>query len=385
MIRQPPTQSFRVIRVIRGPPTQSFRVIRVIRGPSTQSFRVVRVIRGRRHVFRQVRGRCYSRFSMLSGSAAVVTRVSRILGRVRVPGDKSISHRYAMLAAMADGTTHVDGYSHRRRLRRHSACLGRSASRSSRDAASTGLAIRGRGLGLRGPPCAAASRSTPPTRERRCGCCGHSRRASVPYRHRRRRVAVPPSHAPRHRAAHAHGRPNRGRRRAAAAHDRRRGICSGITYPAGRAERTGQERGAAGRPARSRPNRVVEPSPTRDHTERALAAFGVRVDRAGLSVSLEGGQRLAPPMLVMPGDISSAVFWLVLAAGRPGSTLEIDGVGLNPTRTAVLDVLRSAGAEIETDVGAAWALSPGSRSDDRARARKRAARPSRSTPTRCRA
>ncbi len=95
---------------------------------------------------------------------------------------------------------------------------------------------------------------------------------------------------------------------------------------------------------------VVEPSATRDHTERALAAFGVRVDRAGLSVSLEGGQRLRAADLVIPGDISSAVFWLVLAAGRPGSTLDVDGVGLNPTRSAVIDVLRSAGAEIETDV-----------------------------------
>jgi 3-phosphoshikimate 1-carboxyvinyltransferase len=105
----------------------------------------------------------------------------------------------------------------------------------------------------------------------------------------------------------------------------------------------------AGLHARGR-TEVVEPSATRDHTERALEAFGVRVDRAGLSVSLEGGQRLRAADLVIPGDISSAVFWLVLAAGRPGSMLEVDGVGLNPTRSAVLDVLRSAGAEIETEI-----------------------------------
>jgi 3-phosphoshikimate 1-carboxyvinyltransferase len=92
---------------------------------------------------------------------------------------------------------------------------------------------------------------------------------------------------------------------------------------------------------------VLEPSPTRDHTERALEAFGVRVIRDGNGVSVEGGQRLRAIEAPIPGDISSAVFWLALAAGTPESDLFIEGVGLNPSRAGVLEVLRRAGAEIE--------------------------------------
>jgi len=92
---------------------------------------------------------------------------------------------------------------------------------------------------------------------------------------------------------------------------------------------------------------VDEPAPTRDHTERALQAFGGSTIREGLSVSVDGGQRLRAIDADVPGDISSAVFWLVLAAGTPDSELVIDGVGLNPTRAAVLDLLRRAGADIE--------------------------------------
>jgi 3-phosphoshikimate 1-carboxyvinyltransferase len=92
---------------------------------------------------------------------------------------------------------------------------------------------------------------------------------------------------------------------------------------------------------------VVERVPTRDHTERALHAFGVPVVRVNGAVSVEGGRRLHAIDAPIPGDISSAVFWLVLAAGTPGSDLYIDGVGLNRSRSSVLDVLRRAGAEIE--------------------------------------
>jgi 3-phosphoshikimate 1-carboxyvinyltransferase len=92
---------------------------------------------------------------------------------------------------------------------------------------------------------------------------------------------------------------------------------------------------------------VIEPSPTRDHTERAFEAFGVRVVTNGSEVSVDGGQRLRAIDAPIPGDISSAVFWLVLAAGTPDSDLFIDGVGLNPSRARVLDVLRRAGTDIE--------------------------------------
>jgi 3-phosphoshikimate 1-carboxyvinyltransferase len=92
---------------------------------------------------------------------------------------------------------------------------------------------------------------------------------------------------------------------------------------------------------------VTEPAPTRDHTERALRAFGANVTSDGLRVEVAGGQRLHARELTVPGDLSSAAFWAALAAGAAGSEIEIAGVGLNPTRTAVLDVLRRAGASVD--------------------------------------
>ena len=91
---------------------------------------------------------------------------------------------------------------------------------------------------------------------------------------------------------------------------------------------------------------VTEPVPTRDHTERMLAAFGVEVARDGRRACVEGGARLAATDIDVPGDISSAAFLLAAAAGRRGSDLVIRGVGVNPTRTGILAILRQMGADI---------------------------------------
>jgi 3-phosphoshikimate 1-carboxyvinyltransferase len=95
---------------------------------------------------------------------------------------------------------------------------------------------------------------------------------------------------------------------------------------------------------------VVESVPTRDHTERALRAFGVQVAVEDRAVTIAGGQRLRAIDARIPGDFSSAVFWLVLACGTPGADLAIEDVGVNPSRTGVLDVLRRAGARIDVDL-----------------------------------
>ncbi len=92
---------------------------------------------------------------------------------------------------------------------------------------------------------------------------------------------------------------------------------------------------------------VHEPGVTRDHTERMLRGFGVEVQSKGLRVELDGEQQLTATSLHVPGDISSAAFFLVGAAMIPGSTLTINNVGLNPTRRGVVDILRLMGAEIE--------------------------------------
>jgi 3-phosphoshikimate 1-carboxyvinyltransferase len=97
---------------------------------------------------------------------------------------------------------------------------------------------------------------------------------------------------------------------------------------------------------------VVEPAQTRDHTERALRAFGghVQVDAAGTCVAVTGGQTFSAQALAVPGDFSSAAFWMVAAAACPGSRVEIEDVGLNPTRTDLVGVLRRFGARVEVEL-----------------------------------
>lgn len=97
---------------------------------------------------------------------------------------------------------------------------------------------------------------------------------------------------------------------------------------------------------------VVEKRPTRDHTERLLQAMGVPVETDGLRVSIRGAGSTGPVLPArsweVPGDFSSAAFWITAAACLPGSDVKIRGVGLNPRRTALIDVLRRMGADIET-------------------------------------
>jgi len=93
---------------------------------------------------------------------------------------------------------------------------------------------------------------------------------------------------------------------------------------------------------------VHEPAVTRDHTERMLRGFGVEVDTAGLTASVAGGQTLTGTTLTVPGDISSSAFFLVGGCLSPAqSSLVIEGVGLNPSRTGVIDILRLMGGHID--------------------------------------
>ena len=104
---------------------------------------------------------------------------------------------------------------------------------------------------------------------------------------------------------------------------------------------------------------VIEPSPTRDHTERLLRAMGgdVTVDGPRIHVTGTGAApRLSAGRWRVPGDFSSAAFWLTAAAGRPGAQVRVEGVGLNPRRTAFLDVLRRMGADVRVEpcADASW-------------------------------
>jgi 3-phosphoshikimate 1-carboxyvinyltransferase len=91
---------------------------------------------------------------------------------------------------------------------------------------------------------------------------------------------------------------------------------------------------------------VVQPAETRDHTERMMASFGVVTRNEGDAITIKSGQVPQACDFTVPGDISSAAFWLVAAAALPGSRLLIKDVGLNPTRTAILKVLTRMGAHM---------------------------------------
>ena len=92
---------------------------------------------------------------------------------------------------------------------------------------------------------------------------------------------------------------------------------------------------------------VTEPAPSRDHTEIMLAAFGVPIRRSGLTVSMESGHSLRGRSIMVPGDISSAAFLIVAALIVPDSDITLQDVGVNPSRTGIIDVLQNMGGNIE--------------------------------------
>ncbi|MDE1943447.1 MAG: 3-phosphoshikimate 1-carboxyvinyltransferase, partial [Betaproteobacteria bacterium] len=91
---------------------------------------------------------------------------------------------------------------------------------------------------------------------------------------------------------------------------------------------------------------VTEPEPTRDHTERMLAAFGYAVTRDGATARLRGQGELKATAIEVPADISSAAFFMVGACIAPGSDITLTGVGINPTRTGIIDILKLMGADL---------------------------------------
>lgn len=92
--------------------------------------------------------------------------------------------------------------------------------------------------------------------------------------------------------------------------------------------------------------KTTEPAPTRDHTERMLSGFGYEVKRDGATASLQGGGKLQGRHIDVPADISSAAFFMVAASIAPDSDVTLTHVGINPTRTGIIDILRLMGANI---------------------------------------
>jgi 3-phosphoshikimate 1-carboxyvinyltransferase len=93
--------------------------------------------------------------------------------------------------------------------------------------------------------------------------------------------------------------------------------------------------------------RIVEPLPTRDHSERMLRAAGAEIDREGDAITIRPTDRLTPERVVVPADFSSAAFFVAAGLLVPGSEITLSGVGLNPTRIGLLTILERMGARIE--------------------------------------
>lgn len=266
-------------------------------------------------------------------------------GRLRVPGDKSVSHRAIMLGALAEGVTRVRGFLEGEDTRATARVFERLGVRIETPDASERIV---RGVGLRG--------LRPPAAPLDCGNAGTGMRllagvlAAQPFdsvligdaslsRRPMGRVIDPLSRMGALIEAEPGGLPPlriRGGR-----------ALRGIDYATPVA--SAQVKSAlllAGLYAQGE-TVVREPHPTRDYTERMLAAFGWPIEFAPGFARIAGGHRLRATEVDVPADFSSAAFFLVAGSVIPGSDLTLEAVGMNPRRTGLLDVLRAMGADIE--------------------------------------
>lgn len=279
-----------------------------------------------------------------------VAPAARLRGTVDVPGDKSMSHRALLLGGLASGTTrltHMLDAEDCRATHRALAALGVAISWSADE-----VVVEGRGLGGLTTPAAPID----------CGNSGTTMRlllgilAGQPFAATltgdpslSQRPMARVTHVLRTMGARLDGRDNAN----FAPLTVRGGPLKGITYEM--PVPSAQVKSAillAGLRADGQ-TVVKERVPTRDHTERMLLAMGagpwlsiIGDPSDGRTITLKAGAALTGQAFRIPGDCSSAAFWWVAAALRPGSSVTVRDVGLNPTRTAVLDVLRAMGASV---------------------------------------
>ncbi|HEV8385654.1 MAG TPA: 3-phosphoshikimate 1-carboxyvinyltransferase, partial [Candidatus Acidoferrales bacterium] len=267
-----------------------------------------------------------------------------ISGGLSVPGDKSISHRYAILAALAEGRSEIHNFSPAADCRSTLECLRRLG--IAVEAGKDRVTIEGRGLrGLKAPRKKLDAENSGTTMRLLAGVlAGQSFSSTLTgdasLRRRPMRRVIEPL-----REMGADIRANDGD---CAPLEITGAPLKPIDYslpvPSAQVKSAILLAGLYASGATS----VTEPVRTRDHTELALAEFGADVRTNGATVCLAGlpATGLHARQLIAPGDVSSAVFFLAAALILPGSSLLITGCGLNPTRTAVLDVLATMGAPI---------------------------------------
>ena len=271
--------------------------------------------------------------------------VPRVTGEVEVPGDKSISHRVLILGALARGRSYASNLSPADDVARTAACLGELGS-SVRPFGEGRVATDGDGLGgdLRAPARPLDCGNSGTTMRLLAGVlAGHDLEAVLDgdaslRRRPMERVAQPLRRMGAEVQPSAAGTPPlrvRGR-------DRLRGGEHTLEVASAQVKSAILLAGLRGDGVTV----VVEPGPSRDHTERLLRLCGVPVEVESGRVAVTPGP-LSPFGLRVPGDLSSAAFLLALAAARPGSRLSCPGVTLNPGRTGFLEVLAAMGASLE--------------------------------------
>jgi len=277
----------------------------------------------------------------MSSDFVVVRSARNILGSMRVPGDKSISHRYAMLAALAQGRSRFENYSPGADCASTLGCVKALGCKVERDEKGA-VVIDGIGPRLRAPSGALDCGNSGSTMRMLSGIVAAQpfsselmgdeslsrrpmKRVMEPLRLMGAEITATDDHAP----LHITGTRLHGIEYAPPVASAQVKTCllfagllaDGLTV-------------------------VEEPTRTRDHGELALRAFGAGISRTGNAASIAGGQTLHPLEAFVPGDSSSAAFFLCAAAIFRESNLVIDGVLLNPTRSALLDVLAAMGCRI---------------------------------------
>ena len=270
-------------------------------------------------------------------------------GQVRVPGDKSISHRALLFGAIAEGETRIEGLLPAEDPLSTAACLRAMGVEVSEIRAGAPVLVQGVGLdGFQEPADVLDCGNSGTTMRLMLGLlAGRSGRHFVlsgdsSLRGRpMRRVAQPLSQM----GATIHGRKDGNFAPLAVLGQALHGAT--IHTPVASAQVKSALLLAA--LTAEGPTTVIEPAQSRDHSERMLRAFGAQLEVSGAertTVTVTPGSTLRGQTVVVPGDISSAAFWLVAGAITPGADLTVENVGLNPSRTGILEVLEQMGARI---------------------------------------
>jgi len=280
---------------------------------------------------------------MKSSSQVMVRPARNVRGSVGLPGDKSISHRYAMLAALADGPSRLENYSTGADCASTLGCLRTLGVKWIRkDGAENVIEMQGTGLSLTAPSDVLDCGNSGSTIRMLSGIVAGQKFASEMAgdeslsRRPMERVIAPLT------AMGAQIKSQNGRPPLRITGSRLKGIAYKMPVASAQVKTCLLFAGllAEGETC------IAEPLRTRDHGEVALRAFGAELDCKGNEVRIRGGQRLRGIEARVPGDLSSAAFFLCAAALFPGSQLTVTSLLLNPTRSRLLDILIQMGLRI---------------------------------------